>query len=77
LITNKFINDIDHILYSPPIAATDSEFVSIIEPADLIEHYKKIKDKYPAKELRTIKQLVDSITEFDNPILVFAKTKPF
>ena len=76
-ITDKFINDIDHTPYSAPVAATDSGFISILEPADLIEHYKKIKDKYPAKELRTIKQLVDSITEFDNPILVFAKTKPF
>ncbi len=76
-ISKNFINDIDHIPYKPPLAATDSEFVSILEPADIIEHYKKIKDKYPAKELRTIKQLVDSITEFDNPILVFAKTKPF
>ncbi len=76
-ISKNFINDIDHIPYKPPIAATDSEFVSVLEPADIIEHYKKIKNKYPANELNTIKQLVDSITEFDNPILVFAKTKPF
>ncbi len=77
VIAKNLINDIDHIPYTPPIAATDSEFVSIIEPADIIEHYKKIKNKYPESELKTIKQLVDSITEFDNPILVFAKTKPF
>ncbi len=76
-ITKNLFNDIDHGIYTPPIAATDSEFISIIEPADLIEHYKTIKNKYPKDELKTIKQLVDSITEFDNPILVFAKTKPF
>jgi len=62
-----------------PLTSVNGEQIWMIEPAEFLEEYNKLKNKYGIETLRErnpqLTKIFENTTDMDNPILVFLKFK--
>lgn len=72
VLTSALIgNDIDGLLFANPIASMENRLIGVLEPLDLLEQYEKRPDMLTEEAI----EIVESIDELSNPILVFYTLK--
>lgn len=78
---HHLINDINGIPFTKPIAATDSEFISIVSAygmkSQFSKNYDKIKAQVSDEKFNQLDTFINSIKNEDNPVLILSTFKQF
>ena len=79
-VASHLVNDIDYGLSPFFDTATDSKIFTIVQPNDLLKRLQKIKQENPellrGSKMQNLLNLTDTLSTFDNPIIMEATVKP-